>query len=197
MKKQQQHHQNNDNDNDNDHEALCHLIQWDPQNPPQYNPYDTVILYPTADAMYVDDPHLPLENIKRVIVIESTWGKGNSVVSHDALHGLQKIRIRDRESTYWRYQELGKQYLSTLEAIYYTCVEIIGQQQQQQQQHNIMNGSESQRRSESASLYDGSVDDLLFFYAYQHKMIVERYQQEEQHVKGFKPPKSWKPPIVT
>lgn len=62
-------------------------------------------------------------------VIESTWQKGSVVASHGNLQGLRKIKLQGWESTFWRYQELGRQFLSTLEAIYYTSIECINAKQ--------------------------------------------------------------------
>jgi len=51
----------------------------------------------------------------------STWLKGNSVAAHANLKPLRRIRLRNHESTFWRHQELGNEYLSTLEAMFYAA----------------------------------------------------------------------------
>ena len=64
-------------------------------------------------------------------MLRSTWQKGLAVASHPNLARLPRVRIRNRESTFWRYQELGNQFLATIEAIYYCCADFYSRLQQQ------------------------------------------------------------------
>lgn len=51
-----------------------------PDTIPQYSSNDTVILYPSPDAKPIES--LDLTKLRRVIVIESTWQKSQSVLRH-------------------------------------------------------------------------------------------------------------------
>ena len=135
-----------------------------------YDPSSTVLLYPTADAVFLDDPRVDILAVRRVIVIESTWNKSDVVAAHPALAGIRRVKIRERESTFWRYQELGKHFLSTLEAIYYICTEF--------QQRKVAAEAEAKAAGNGAASVSAplNIDDLMFFYAFQHSRITERYK---------------------
>lgn len=102
--------------------SQARLIEF-PNEIPEYDPESTVILFPTEDAHDMWDPTLDFSKITKAVVIEATWQKAGSVIAHPNLANLKKVRLRERVSTFWRHQELGSQFLSTLEAIYYLCVE--------------------------------------------------------------------------
>lgn len=84
-----------------------------------------------------------------MIIIEATWLKGAVVAKADCLSKIPHIRLKSRSTTYWRTQELGKEYLSTIEAIYYSCLEFV------------------------SGHYDGSFDDLLLPYAHIHSVVMK------------------------
>jgi hypothetical protein len=102
--------------------AQARLIEF-PGEVPAYDPATTVVLFPTEDALDIWDPALDLSQVTTAVVIEATWQKASAVIAHPNLAKLRKVRLRERVSTFWRSQELGAQFLSTLEAVYYLCVE--------------------------------------------------------------------------
>ena len=190
--------------------SQCRFIEH-PHEIPKYDPQTTVLLYPTRDAFQIDtqdndeeDPNLstkvdsassnfsallPLfqldfSRINRVVVIESTWQKGESVAVHPYLASLPKIRLRERESTYWRYQELGRNYLSTLEAIYWVSREFVNRRIR-------LKAREEEKSERDVASYGGEFDDLMYIYAFQHSRIRERYGEADRG--GKRPPKSWQP----
>lgn len=166
----------------------CALLKF-PAAVPEYSASDTVLLYPTDDAVFLQDlePEF-VQSIARVVVIESTWQKGNVVASHPHLQPLRKIKLQGWESTFWRYQELGRHFLSTLEAIYYTSIELVNAKQR----HNMDEPEETRvRGSPELGVYEGEFDDLLYFYAHNHAIIVRRVEGEADKQKP--PPRSWKP----
>ena len=136
-----------------------------------YDPATTLVLYPSPSAVPLSDPSIAhlLPNIDTVVVIESTWQKGGAVYSHPALAltRLQAVRLSAYESTYWRYQELGRHALCTLEAMYHLCSELIAIEQQRggTQRRDAMRGTQ--------------LDDLLYLYAAQHARLQRRYQQHD------------------
>lgn len=155
-----------------------------------YDSSSTVLLYPTPDAVYLDDPSLDVLRIRRVLVIESTWAKSDVVSSHPALSSLRKVKIRERESTFWRYQELGRHFLSTLEAIYWV------QKEYEERRKLVEGGAASSSAAPSASAAASasapahSIDDLMYFYAFQHARITDRYKT------GNNVPRSWSGGVV-
>lgn len=166
--------------------AHCRMLEF-PKGVPEYDPSETVLLYPTEDATFMEDVKPEsLRNIKRILVIESTWQKGQVVAAHPHLKALRKIRIRNRESTFWRYQELGNQFLSTLEAIYYTQIDF----------YNAAHASEEKKEETAVQAYNGQFDDLMLFYAHNHALIAQRYAEptdNDARAKKRIPPRSWKP----
>ena len=143
---------------------------------PDYDPATTLVLYPSPSAVELSDPSIAdmLPHVRTVVVIESTWQKGGAVYSdpHLGLHRLQAVRLASYESTYWRYQELGRQALCTLEAIYHCCRELLNIEQQR-------GGSER-----TAAMRGSELDDLLYLYAAQHQRLQTRYQPEQQQPRG-------------
>ena len=134
---------------------------------PHYDPATTLVLYPSLTAVPLSDPSIAalLPDIQTVVVIESTWQKGGAVYSHPALglSRLRAVRLSEYESTYWRYQELGRHALCTLEAIYHFCSELLAIEQRTggTQRRDAMDGTQ--------------LDDLLYLYAAQHSRLHDRY----------------------
>ena len=59
--------------------------------------------------------------------------------------------IEAKETTFWRYQEVGKSNLATVEALYYFMKDYA---------EVMLGGGEDK--------YDGRFDDLLYFYAFKY-----------------------------
>ena len=140
---------------------------------PPYDPATTLVLYPSPSAVPLSDPSIAhlLPNVRTVVVIESTWQKGGAVYSHPqlALNRLQAVRLSEYESTYWRYQELGRHALCTLEAIYHLCRELVALEDQRGGTHrrDAMGGTQ--------------LDDLLYLYAAQHSRLQTRYGEQQNN----------------
>lgn len=73
---------------------------------------------------------------------------------------LPCVILRTRKSLFWRYQ-LGKpdSYLATIEAIY----------------DAVVNLEERRHGNDEASSYDGSYDNLLFFFRYFYEKMNDLY----------------------
>lgn len=173
----------------------CRIVAF-PSQVPDYDPDSTVLLFPSPAAVYLDDPSLDFSTIKKVILIESTWQKANTVAAHPNFANLRHVRIRDRVSTFWRYQELGSQFLSTLEATFYLCVEAFEQMKKQQacaaelqppkrddgnaaevryEQKQNREQEQTQPQPESKNHYNHEFDNLMLFYAYSHYRVFQNY----------------------
>jgi hypothetical protein len=148
-----------------------------------YDPATTLLLYPTADAVHLDDVRcIDARAVRRVLVIESTWGKSDAVASHPALAHLRRVKIRSRESTFWRYQELGRHFLATLEAIYWLCKEI---EQRRREADRAEGRADDEASASEAASSSSRIDDLMYLYAFQHGVITERYKTDANV------PRSW------
>lgn len=108
-----------------------------------------LVLFPSDDAIFLDElshqmSDAQLSKITTLIVIEATWIKAARVAEHASLSKLTRVKIRDRESTFWRKQELGRQYLASIEALYYAAVD-------------FWNMKQRRRREKQGPEVDGSV----------------------------------------
>lgn len=71
---------------------------------------------------------------------------------------MQRVTIAPRKTHFWRFQAVDDFHLATIEAIYYLYREY-GQTYQ--------------------APYDGSYDNLLFYYKFFYNLIQNRYQKEK------------------
>jgi hypothetical protein len=85
-----------------------------------------------------------------VVVVDSTWSQARQIMGHPCLQGLPRVAVADHRTAFWRRQHLGEHYLSTVEAVYYTCKEaLVGE-------------------------YDGRYDNLLFFFVKFRSLVRQR-----------------------
>merc|ERR1712029_922284 len=128
---------------------------------PDYNKDDTVLVFPGPDSYSLSQ----LKNIsmsssrkrefqlKRIVFIDSTW---NQFMQFDRIKSLDKVMIESRETMFWRYQTgKPKEYLSTIEAIYYLCVDY---------HTDVMDEP-----------YGGEYDNLLYFFKFMFEKIQNLY----------------------
>ena len=146
--------------------ASCRFLEASALLDTPYSPATTLLLYPSPTSLPLSHPSIValLPSITRVVVIESTWQKGGAVYSDPALQlsALPAVHLDPSyESTYWRYQELGRQFLCTLEAMYHLCRELLQLQPDR-----------------AATMQNTQLDDLLYLYAHLHHRIQSRYSDD-------------------
>ncbi|EFX89038.1 hypothetical protein DAPPUDRAFT_304696 [Daphnia pulex] len=133
-------------------------------NFPDYSIEDGVVLvYPCDGAVPMTTMTTSrAAEIQKMVFIDSTWAQAKQIYKDPRLKALPCVVLRTRKSLFWRYQ-LGKpdSYLATIEAIYDAVVSL----------------DERRRESDSdgASSYDGSYDNLLFFFRYFYEKMEELY----------------------
>ena len=137
-----------------------------PSEIPAYDPASTVLLFPSDQATFFDELPIPLADVKTLVFIESTWNGTSTVYGSSNLSSLPHVKLRPRETRFWRTQHLGNECLATIEAIYYACVE-------------YWQGLHPGVAPPSAW------DDLLLFFAWQHHTITQRQKR----------PPNWKKPL--
>ena len=127
---------------------------------PEYDPETSVLLFPSATAVDIVD-YPKLATLQRVIVIDSQWQKTNGIIAHPNLAKLPCVVISKRSTYFWRYQpkDMGDDFLATIEAIYYFYRDYL----------TAMNPGKP---------YDGSVDNLLYFFAHMYKVIQNAYKEK-------------------
>lgn len=72
------------------------------------------------------------------------------------IQSLPKVIIEAKETTFWRYQEVGKANLATVEALYYFMKDY----------------------AETQGEYKGQFDDLLYFYAFKYSQLQLATEKE-------------------
>jgi len=131
---------------------------------PDYNKDDTVLVFPGPDSYSLSQ----LKNIsmssstkrefqlKRIVFIDSTWNQCYAICQDERIKSLDKVMIESRETMFWRYQTgKPKEYLSTIEAIYYLCVDY---------HTDVLEES-----------YSGEYDNLLYFFKFMFEKIHNLY----------------------
>lgn len=159
------------------------------KNIDKFDPSDTVILFPSPDSVRLADlanlehgepdetpqsssPLKPknkvptLCSIKNVVVIEATWTKARSILNSEMVRALTKVKIESRKTLYWHFQKHGKEFLSTIEAIYYFLKDY---------------------ELEKGESCGENLDDLLSLYSKEYHTIIGEMAKSD--VK--RPPKSW------
>ena len=84
---------------------------------PEVNPEDTVILYPSDDAVQVDQIH-NWSGVRNVLVVDSTWTQTRAVLDRIGSSKFRTVKLNpDYQTTFWRYQDKPASCLATVEAI--------------------------------------------------------------------------------
>lgn len=133
----------------------------------------SVLLYPTEDAITVEEAVKTMPDLERVVVIDSTWTKSVDVEKMDLLKNMKRVKLsggesgKGRTSKFWRYAPLRKEtspmfnpetvhgLLATVEAIHIFCVE-----------HFEAFGGK----------YDGRYDDLLWLFSFNYSLVKNVYE---------------------
>ena len=96
----------------------------------------------------------------KIVFIDSTWNQCHKICQDPRIQALPQVTIKSRSTLFWRYQAgKPKEYLSTIEAIYYLCVDY---------QEIILEED-----------HGGEFDNLLFFFKFMYEKIHELYPGTE------------------
>ncbi len=86
------------------------------------NPKRILLLYPDEKAKLVTD--IDLDCYDKLIVVDGTWQQAKQMIRVFNKIEFQAVRIRNWKTKFWRHQQLGSEYLATIEAIYYFYKEL-------------------------------------------------------------------------
>lgn len=139
---------------------------------PKYDPSDTVLIFPSPNSRLLRDLS-PSEftSIKRVVVVDSTWGQTTSMVDSANLQSLPSIRLQNYTTIFWRQQSESKDFLSTVEAIYYFFREYL---------------TTLHLHSNQPDTYTGEFDNLLWHFVYTYQLIQGEYHTGRKKGRVFK-----------
>ncbi len=96
---------------------------------PSYDKSDTYLLFPSKTSIPLSEA---ASKIRRLVVLDCKWTK---TVSHNLpqLQNIQHVHLdkdfRPQESYYWRWHNAGKGMCSTLEAIYFSALQVATEKQ--------------------------------------------------------------------
>jgi len=158
-----------------------------PNVPEHLSPDDTVVLYPSEHAVGVEELFGNVSSsgdvktgavteskgghtqYKNVVFIDSTWRQSRQIARDERVKAFKHIRIRSRESLFWRFQDNDPSYLATVEAIYYFLREFVTAANRAAAPTKAVEGDVEQ------SHYHGEVDDLMYYYVHQYITIQRQY----------------------
>lgn len=135
------------------------LYDWDPE--------DTVVLFPSDDAVPVEE--LDFGKIKHVVFVECQWHNAHRILKDPRVARLKHVKIKNYETKFWRWQNVGNECLATIEAIYYFYREYV-------------------TATNPDKAYHGEVDNLLYYFAFTYEMLQSIYKRSGRNfrrIKGF------------
>ena len=128
---------------------------------------EAVLVFPGKESKGLDQFQTSLSDstavesrfpFTKIVFIDSTWNQCHKICQDERIQSLPQIMINSRQTLFWRYQSgKPKEYLSTIEAIYYLCVDF---------QRYVVQGP-----------YDGEFDNLLFFFKFMYEKIHQLYSK--------------------
>lgn len=128
----------------------------------EWNPDDAVLLFPSEDAINVED--LDFDKIKHVVFVECQWSNAKRILKDPRVSKLKHVRIRNYETRFWRWQNVGNEGLATIEAIYYFYREYLS----------------------AKTDYEGQVDNLLYFFAFYYTLVQDYYKSSGKNFRRIK-----------
>ncbi|KAJ6222922.1 hypothetical protein RDWZM_001467 [Blomia tropicalis] len=115
---------------------------------------------------------------ERVVFVDSTWRQSKTIMNDLRFKRLPAVAIDAEQTRFWRCdQRRPITFLSTIEAIYYFCVQL----------HTYMSNMAVKENSSISSNdfaelhkrfppYDGQYDNILFFFKHTFNVIKNRYK---------------------
>ncbi|PRP76847.1 hypothetical protein PROFUN_14806 [Planoprotostelium fungivorum] len=148
--------------------APLDVVMFDDPDIPDYRQEkdEVLLLFPSPDAKNISE--IDVTKYKKIIVIDSTWSQTKGILRNERLQGLQCVRIQTYETKFWRYQDHGREFLATIEAIYYFYREY---------QQRINGG-----------VYRGEMDNLLYYFSFFYNLIQGVYKKnnkEFNRIEGY------------
>ncbi|CAD6190129.1 unnamed protein product [Caenorhabditis auriculariae] len=120
----------------------------------------TALIFPSKDAISIEEFVKSIGLIKRIIVLDCTWFQVGVMQRTPEIQGLQHVMLREYRTAFWRPQHnVQDTHLATIEAIYYALREY--------QELGLLRK------------YEGDFDDLLYWF-FHTKRCVDDKQKEYQ-----------------
>jgi len=85
------------------------------------DPSRVLILYPSKTSIPLS--MVPKGSFDTLIVIDGTWNHTKGMIARCSNSGFTHVRIEEHETKFWRFQNMNRTFLATVEAIYWFFVE--------------------------------------------------------------------------
>ena len=114
---------------------------------------------PRAVLLFPSETSSPLNELKReefdkLIVIDGTWRQAKAMLKK--MPTIRHVRINSHETLFWRFQKYSRNYLATIEAIYWFYRDY--------------------QDAYSYEPYQGQFDNLLFYFKLNYDLIQQHYK---------------------
>lgn len=137
-------------------------------------PEDSVVLlFPSDSAKEMTKmTEQELKAIKKVVLIDSTWNQTRAYLRQPNIAKLKMVKIQTEKTVFWRYQtgELDTS-LATIEALYFFF-----------RDYEVALNCPGR----SYDAYKGTYDDILWFYAFNFKLIQDEYTKGSKADRTFR-----------
>jgi hypothetical protein len=127
-----------------------------------------------------------------VLVVDSTWNKVGGVMQMPQMCSLlasgaaTSVHIAKYHTLFWRYQPLGPQCVSTIEAIYYFYRELFIETKRLQSSFTSASTiTVADNNLDDNDIYDGRFDDLLLFFLGQYHRVQSEYTQGDKANRNY------------
>lgn len=122
-------------------------------------PEESVLLFPSKNSKSVSE--IDWRSVKNIIVLDGTWQQAKGMSKSPSLSPFLERSVHlslERKTMFWRYQNIGENALSTIEAIHSLYKEI-------------------EENSSGAEVENINLDGLLKFFLYQYSLIQKWYKE--------------------
>jgi hypothetical protein len=174
-----------------------------PDIPQGLSPADTLVLYPSASSCTLDSID-NLAQYRHVVFVDSTWQQSKKIARDPRVTAFRHVRIQQRESLFWRFQDKDPSYLATAEAMYYFLRELMSAINKKKARDTegpkkaaasldepsaaSAGASPSEEQLVTANdadpYYHGEVDDLLYYYINQYILVQQSYASQTVRATG-------------
>jgi DTW domain-containing protein YfiP len=137
------------------------------------NPDKVLLLYPSQESIPINQ--LPIKEYDRLVVIDGTWNHAKGMAMRASTLGFVHVKIEARETLFWRFQNIDRTYLSTIEAIYYFFTEYHVRFGCTLTHTGTLTHTDTTTDSPKAD-YDGRYDNLLFYFKFKWETIQNFYK---------------------
>eukprot|EP00092_Neocalanus_flemingeri_P002999 GFUD01003208.1.p1 GENE.GFUD01003208.1~~GFUD01003208.1.p1 ORF type:complete len:282 (+),score=66.40 GFUD01003208.1:51-896(+) len=136
---------------------------------PDYSKERALLVFPGKDSKSLEQicDNISISGTKssehsfpydKIVFIDSTWNQCRKICDDIRINSLPRVVIESRQTMFWRTQAgKPKEYLATIEAIYYFCVDY----------NRVVLGKQ----------YEGEYDNILFFFKFMYQKIHELYSE--------------------